>query len=245
MAVEIWFSIAFASLFSALGGFLLFVSEDRYSAISPYMLSLAAGTMFGGVFIHMVFRLANQFSYGRVTGFLVVIGVIGSLLLERAVHWHCHHNTSHSEPLPYVLATGDAVHNLLDGVLIATSFLASFSTGIAALVAVIAHKIPKEFGDFGVMVEFGFSDRKALATNIGVSLFMFLGAGIVLMLSGISSETVPLLLPLVAGNFIFIAGSDLMPLFKEEPRWKSHLAVFSAGLLLMYAIPFLRSSLGV
>lgn len=242
MSMEIWASLLFTSLFSALGGFLLFVSDERYKAVSPFLLSLAAGTMFGGVFIHLIFRMANKFSYGRITGVLIIAGVLGSLVLERGIHWHCHHNTRHDEPLPFVLAAGDAVHNLLDGVLIAAGFLASVSVGLAAVIAVVAHKIPKEFGDFGVMVEFGFSKRLALATNLAVSLFMFIGAGLVVGLSGLSSSTVPLLLPLVAGNFLFIAGSDLMPVFKDGPRWQMHVLVFSAGVALMYSIPFLKAA---
>ncbi len=243
MLTRIAGSLVFVSLFSAGGALLLFLSNDRYQAVAPYLVSLSAGTIFGGVFIHLVYRLAQQAQYTRLTGLLVVAGIVGSLLLERAVHWHCHHEAVHHEPLPYVLATGDALHNVLDGVLIATSFLASPAAGIAAVIAVVAHKIPKELGDFGVMVEYGFSQRKALATNIAVSLFMFAGAGIVLGLEAVSGSTVTLLLPLVIGNFVYIAGSDLLPAFKDDAGWAVHLAVFTLGVAAMYAIPFLTAPL--
>lgn len=238
-------SLVFVSLFSAIGALLLFLSEDRYQTIVPYLVSLSVGTIFGGVFIHLLFRMANKFSYGRETGLLIIAGIVGSFILERVVHWHCHHTEKHAEPLPYVLATGDAVHNLLDGVLIATSFLLSSSAGIAAVIAVVSHKIPKELGDFGVMVEYGFSETKALATNIGVSMFMFVGAGIVFSLSNLSSAAVPVLIPLVIGNFLYIAGTDLLPTFKEWDRWDIHLIVLSAGVALMYAIPFIKAALPI
>jgi len=245
MLTRIAGSLVFVSLFSAAGALLLFLSDDRYRAVAPYLVSLSAGTIFGGVFIHLIFRLSNAFAYTRLTGLLVIVGVLGSLVLERLVHWHCHHAETHQEPLPYVLATGDAFHNLIDGVLIATSFLASTTAGFGIVIAVIAHKIPKEFGDFGVMVEYGFSKPKAVMTNIVVSLFMFVGAGGVILLSGVSAATVPFLLPVVIGNFLYVAGSDLLPAFKDDDQWLFHLLVFAAGVAVMYGIPYLRSVLGM
>lgn len=235
-------SLVLTSLFSAIGALFLFLSGDKFEKLNPYLISLSAGTIFGGVFIHLVFRLANKYSYGRITGLLIIAGMIGSFILERTVHWHCHHRGTHQEPLPYVLAAGDGVHNILDGILIATSFLASTSAGIAATVAIIAHKVPKEVGDFGVMVDYGFSRMKALFVNIAISAFMFLGAAIVLGISQISASAVPILLPLVIGNFVFIAGSDLLPDVKDRENWVKHLTVFSIGVAFMYAIPYLKAA---
>ena len=234
-------ALIITSLFSAIGAFFLFVTEKDFEKITPFLISLAAGTIFGGVFIHLVFRMANKLGYSRFTGLLIIAGMLGSFFLERVVHWHCHHTGKHEEPLPYVLAAGDAVHNLLDGILIATSFLASGSAGIAATIAVVAHKIPKELGDFGVMVDGGFSRLKALGFNIGISAFMFAGAAVVLGLSEVSGATVSILLPLVIGNFVFIAGSDLLPEFKTEDRWLMHILMFSVGVGIMYTIPYLKS----
>lgn len=233
-------SLLLTSIFSAIGASFLYASRENFEKVMPYLISLSAGAIFGGVFIHLVFRLANKFSYGRVTGILILAGMGGSLTLERVIHWHCHHREVHEDALPYVLAVGDSIHNVLDGILITTSFLASSSAGLAATVAVIAHKIPKELGDFGVMVDGGFSRIKALGVNIGISIFMFLGAGLVIGLSNISKETVPILLPLVIGNFVYIAGSDLLPEFKNSDDWIKHLTVFGIGVAIMYLIPFIK-----
>lgn len=234
-------SLIATSLFSAIGAFFLFVTRRDFDRITPFLISLAAGTIFGGVFIHLVFRLANKLGYGRITGLMIIAGMMGSFVLERTVHWHCHHTGRHEEPTPYVLAVGDSIHNVLDGILIATSFLASGSAGIAATVAVIAHKIPKELGDFGVMVDGGFTRKKALLFNIGISVFMFLGAFAVLGLSQISQNAVGILLPLVVGNFVYIAGADLLPEFKTEANWHIHMIMFSIGVGIMYAIPYIKS----
>ncbi|MBY6293998.1 hypothetical protein GLU60_01260 [Nanohaloarchaea archaeon H01] len=239
MIEEIGLSLVLTSIFSATGALLLFMSRERFEHLTQFLISFSAGTIFGGVFIHLVFRLASN--YTRLSGLLVVIGLVLSFMLERVVHWHCHHRGTHEEPVPYVLAAGDGIHNILDGILIATSFLVSISSGIAATVAVIAHKIPKELGDFGVMVDYGFSRMKALAVNVGISVFMFLGAGLVLGVSSISSGILTILLPLVIGNFVYIAGSDLLPDFKHSENWFRHLAVFSLGVGLMYLVPYFKT----
>lgn len=233
-------ALILTSVLSAIGALFLFIGKEKVDNLVEYLISLSAGTIFGGVFIHLIYRLANPIGYTRETGLLVMAGIAFSLVLERTVHWHCHNQDLHEEPFSYVLLAGDGVHNTLDGILIATSFLASSSAGIASTVAVAAHKIPKEVGDFGVLLEAGFARKKAVAANILISLFMFLGAGIVLALST-TGNIVALLLPLVIGNFIYIAGSDLLPRFKEsDTHIAPHLVMFGIGTAIMYAIPLIK-----
>ncbi|MFB6265943.1 MAG: ZIP family metal transporter [Candidatus Nanohaloarchaea archaeon] len=233
-------AIVATSLLSGLGALFFFVNRDRLEGWLPYLVSLSAGTIFGGVFIHLVFRLSEN--YTRFTGLLILSGILGSFLLEKLVHWHCHHGDHEFEPFSMVLIAGDSVHNLLDGLLIASSFLASTSAGIAATVAVAMHKIPKEVGDFGILVHAGFSRAKALGFNFLVNAFMLLGAAMVLGFSAVVGNSVALLLPLVIGNFVYIAGSDLMPEVKDvEDNWWKHVAVFSIGVAMIYGIPFARN----
>lgn len=242
--IDISIALGLTSILSAIGAFFLFLSKDKVDNLVEYLISLSAGTIFGGVFIHLIYRLANPIGYTRETGLLVMGGIAFSLVLERTVHWHCHNQDHHREPFSYVLLAGDGVHNILDGILIATSFLASTSAGIASTVAVAAHKIPKEVGDFGVLLEAGFSREEAVGANILISLFMFIGAAIVLSLSTVTENIVVFLLPLVVGNFIYIAGSDLLPRFKEsEEHILPHLVMFSIGTGIMYAIPFIKNAL--
>lgn len=241
MIQETLVALGLTSVLSAIGAFFLFISREKVDNLVEYLISLSAGTIFGGVFIHLAFRLANPLGYTRETGLLVCGGILFSLVLERLVHWHCHSQDIHEEPFSYVLLAGDGVHNVLDGILIATSFLASTSAGIASTVAVAAHKVPKEVGDFGVLLEAGFSRKKAIGANILISVFMFLGAGIVFLLSNLSGNIVKVLLPLVIGNFIYIAGSDLLPRFKEsDAHILPHMIMFSIGVGFMYLIPFLK-----
>jgi zinc and cadmium transporter len=240
--LQILVALFLTSVLSALGAFFLFLSKDRVENLVEFLVSLSAGTIFGGVFIHLIYRLAHQGGYTREIGVLVVAGILFSLVLERLVHWHCHNQGYHEEPFSYVLLVGDGVHNVLDGLLICTSFLAGTSAGIAATIAVAAHKVPKEVGDFGVLVDAGFSVRKAIVANLLISLFMFAGAGLVIVLSTFVGNIVGLLLPLVVGNFIYIAGTDLLPRFKESgSHILIHLVMFSVGAVLMYLVPFLKA----
>ena len=237
------YSLIAASILSGFGALFLALDNDKTEALTPYLISLSAGTIFGGVFIHLVFKLANNVGYTRLTGLLVLIGLAGSLVLERVIHWHCHNQDHHIEAFSYVLVAGDAVHNILDGVLIASSFLVGTSAGFASTIAVMAHKIPKEAGDLGVLVESGFSQKKAVLFNIGISGFMFVGAGAVLVVSTAASGINAFLLPLVIGNFVYIAGSDLLPRFKEEEDIILHIAMFTLGTAIMYSIPFIKTLL--
>ena len=235
-------SILATSILSGLGALFLGLSKEHTERLIPYLISLSAGTMFGGVFIHLVFKLANKIGYTRETGLFVVAGLAGSLLLERVIHWHCHNQDHHVDAVSYVLLTGDAVHNILDGILIASSYLAGVPAGIAATVAVMAHKIPKEAGDFGILVDSGISRVRAVLFNILVSLFMFLGAGLVLILTSGISGLDAVLIPLVIGNFVYIAGSDLLPRLKER-ELGLHILFFIAGVGVMYAIPYIKAAI--
>ena len=240
--VTILTALLATSVLSGLGALFLGLSEERTKDLTPYLISLSAGTIFGGVFIHLVFKLANKFGYTRQTGLLVLLGMFFSLLLERVVHWHCHNEEDHNhvEAFSYVLLAGDAVHNILDGILIASSFLAGTPAGLAATVGVMLHKVPKEAGDFGILVHSGFSRIKAVLFNIGISLFMFVGAGIVLALTTLTESINIYLLPLVIGNFVYIAGSDLLPRFKTDNDLLLHSIMFSTGVAVMYAVPYVK-----
>jgi zinc and cadmium transporter len=240
MIIQVGAALVLTSLLSALGALFLGLSDERIDSLTPYLISLSAGTIFGAVFIHLVFRLAETSGYTRESGLIVLIGMFLSLLLERVVHWHCHNQDHHVEAFSYVLLAGDAVHNILDGILIASSFLAGLPAGIAATVGVMMHKVPKEAGDFGVLVHSGFSKIKAVMFNIAVSLFMFIGAGLVIGLASLAENINLVLLPLVIGNFVYIAGSDLLPRFKEEKGLLLHSVMFSLGVAIMYLVPYLK-----
>jgi len=172
----------------------------------------------------------------------VLVGILVSFVIERFIHWHHCHGVDHGDhvhPVGYLVLIGDAVHNILDGILIATSYMVSIPLGIATTIAVILHEVPQEIGDFAVLLHSGFSKLKALLFNFVSALTAFLGAFLAIVLSGSVHNIEEFLIPIAAGHFLYIAGSDLIPeLHKETSKIKSALQLLFmiGGVVLMFGI---------
>ncbi len=229
------------SLASFAGLAFLSFKESVLKVLLPYLVSFAVGALFANVFLHLLPEMIET-SPDIHTGFLLVlIGIIASFLLERVIHWHHCHNLgcAHKQSIGTMMLIGDGFHNITDGILIASSFLVSTEAGIATTIAIVLHEIPQEIGDFAVMLHSGWSRKKALLANFASALTAFIGGALVLFASRSISGVETVLLPLVAGNFIYIAGSDLVPaLHKERHIGKSMLqaATMILGIMLMYNV---------
>jgi zinc and cadmium transporter len=231
-------SVALVSALALAGVVFLALGRDRVTHLLPGLVAFAAGTLFGDAFIHILPEVVANDGFGPGTGLTVLGGIVFAFLVERLV-WHHHHVVEDDEHagLRSMIIFGDAVHNFIDGAILAASFLVSIPLGVATTLAVALHEVPQELGDFGVLVYGGFSRRRALAFNLLTALTAFAGAGLVLAL-GSGVGLVPVLLPIVAGNFIYIAGSDLLPEMREETGRQAavQLVLFGAGIALMYAL---------
>jgi zinc and cadmium transporter len=175
------------------------------------------------------------------------LGIIASFIAEKFLQWrHCHIPTSKEHPhsFAYMNLFGDAVHNFIDGLIIGGSYLASVPLGIATTLAVVFHEIPQEIGDFGVLIYGGFSKSKAIFFNFATALTAIFGTIVALSLGFLMQGSAAFLVPFAAGNFIYIAGSDLIPeLHKEEPKpLKSalQLTAFVLGVLILLSLTFLE-----
>lgn len=204
------------------------------------LVGFSAGALMGGAFLHLLPESVEVIG-AESFGFVFLLSFSLFFILERAVHWHhCHENKPCKvHAFAYLNLFGDAMHNFMDGLIIAASFIASIPLGIATTIAVIAHELPQELGDFGVLIYAGFSKRKALAYNFLVSLTALAGALIGYYASGAIAGLESYLLPFAAGSFVYIASSDLIPeLHKQEDLSKAmqSFALFLAGLAFMYAI---------
>jgi len=173
----------------------------------------------------------------EVTFSWVILGIILFFLLERYFHWrHCHEGVCSVHAFTYLNLIGDGLHNFLDGMVIATSFVVSLKLGIVTTLAVILHEIPQELGDFGVLIYGGFSRQKALFYNFISALAAILGAIMGYFISDTAIGFSNSILPLTAGGFIYIASSDLIPqLHKESNLRRSTLAfiAFLCGIVFM------------
>jgi len=202
------------------------------------MVALAAGTLLGGAFFHMIPEGTSHLP-PLVAAVWTVAGFTTFLVLEQFLNWHHSHrgDPRAREPMTYLILIGDAAHNFLGGLGVASAWLLSPPAGIMAWIAAAAHEIPQELGDFGVLVHGGWPRRRALLWNLLSALTFPLG-GVVAWLLSRDLQVAGFVL-FAAGNFIYIAASDLIPEIKEEksPRGAAlHLGCFLGGVLLMYGL---------
>ncbi|MFZ5982083.1 MAG: ZIP family metal transporter [Patescibacteria group bacterium] len=236
-------SVFLVSLLSLAGASFLLFQKERVAKMMIYLVSLSAGTLLGDAFIHLIPESFEIFENSLQVSLLILSGILLFFLLEKIIHWrHCHEVASdnHPHPFSYMILLGDTLHNFIDGMIIAGSFLVSVPLGIATTIAVIFHEIPQEIGDFGSLIYGGFSRLRALALNLLSAFSAVLGAILVLVFGQMESLG-NALIPFAAGGFIYIASTDLIPELKKHVDAKrSFLQVgfFIAGIGIMLLLTF-------
>lgn len=239
-------SVLAVSAISLSGVALLSLGESTIRRWMHTFLSFSTGALLGDVFLHMVPEMAEGGGFGLRTSLLMLGGILLSFSLEKFIHWrHCHDDVCdvHHHPVGWMNLIGDCVHNFMDGILIAGSFLISVPLGITTTIAVLLHEIPQEISDFIVLLHSGFSRGKALAFNLLFALSAVVGALLILFTSRQLPELSLYLLPITAGTFVYIAGSDLIPELHKESGTRQALGQFmglSAGIALMAVLLFLE-----
>jgi len=217
-------SVIAISAISLMGVLVLWLKDKQLEKILLYLVSFSVGGLFGDAFIHLIPQAIEEGGFGTSVSLLILIGILSSFVIEKFLQWrHCHIPTSSEHPhsFAYMNLFGDAVHNLIDGLIVGGSYLVSISIGISTTLAVVFHEIPQELGDFGVLIHGGFNKRKAVWFNFLTALTAVIGAVIAFVVGTTLGGFIPLLIPFAAGNFIYIAGSDLIPeLRKDEPDLK-------------------------
>jgi zinc and cadmium transporter len=233
------------SLLSFVGVLFLSFSIKRLKKIVMFLVSLSAGALLGDAFLHLLPEAVEGMENSMVIWFGVLAGIIIFFSLEKIIHWrHCHEPTCESHPhtLGVMNLVGDGLHNLIDGMIIAGSFLVDIRLGVITTIAVISHEIPQEIGDFGVLIHAGYKAKKALLFNFFSGLFSVLGALIVILIGVYSENFINFIIPITAGGFIYIASSDLIPELKKDTSLnktlKQLLGIFM-GLALMLLLKFL------
>lgn len=230
------------SLVSLIGIFTLSIKDKILKKILILLVALSAGAMMGGAFIHLIPE-AIEGSSADAVGILVLAGFMLFFIVERLLHWrHCHDGKCEVHMFTYMNLIGDGVHNFIDGIIIVVSFLVSIPFGIVTTLAVLFHEIPQELGDFGVLVHGGFSKAKALTFNFLTALTAVLGAVFGYFLSSYVGNIIPIMLPIAAGGFIYIAASDLVPELHKEPKISKAMfsfVFFLIGIGLMWLVKFL------
>lgn len=231
------------TMISLVGVVTLLLKESVLRRITVPLVALSAGALLGGAMLHLIPESLEAIGDTHEVMLWTILGFVIFLILEQFIHWHhCHKMVSeHKHPVTYLILISDAVHNFIDGVVIGAAFLVSVPLGIATTLAVIAHEIPQELGDFGVLIHGGWKRSQAIIFNFLSGVTMMFGGVLVWFLS--EGIDVKYLLPFAAGNFIYIATADLVPEFKGCMSTKKNLfnfIFFIFGIFLMYSLLFLE-----
>jgi zinc and cadmium transporter len=220
-------------------GIFFFVANTDINKLTFYFVSLASGTMLGTAFLHLIPETLEQHANNALL--FIGIGIFVFFILEKLLIWrHCHshrHLTDHHRPTAArMVVVGDAIHNFIDGAIIASSFMADRHIGISVTAAIILHEIPQEIGDFGILIHGGYSKKKALIVNALTATTAILGS----VITYFFLEAMPLLqivlLPLAAGGILYIALADLIPQLHDQTDIKDtfgQIALLSVGFGLM------------
>ncbi len=212
------------------GAITLACSKRTLNRLLNALVGFSAGTLLAGAFFHLIAESLEEMLAERAF-YLVFAGFILFFLIERFLHWHhCHEGKCNVHAFSYLLLFGDAIHNFIDGIIIAASFLVNAGIGIATTLAVISHELPQEFSDFAVLVYGGFERKKALFYNLVAQMTSIVG-GLVGFFFIASSSLAIYLLPFAAGGFIYIGASDLVPELHREANLKKSMFSFLFFLL--------------
>ncbi len=225
------------SLTAFVGVIILFLKDKILNKILLILVSFAAGALMGSAFFHLIPEAIKEFGFEEKSllkvFLLLLFGFCSFFVLENFIKWHHHHVREHPEikPFSYLLLISDGVHNFIDGLIIAGSFIVSIPLGITTALAVAFHEIPQEIGDFGILVYSKFKKTKALFLNFLSALTIVLGGIFGFLLSEKIGGSVIFLLPFAAGSFIYISCSDLIPEIKEKVSQQKVLILFLVFLL--------------
>ncbi|MBI3963728.1 MAG: ZIP family metal transporter [Candidatus Kerfeldbacteria bacterium] len=249
------------SLIGLSGGLFLLWKSEATKRWAPFLLSFAAGSILGAAFLDLLPEAIEHAAISTGT-FGALVGIITFFTIEKLLVWH-HHAHRHTgdgpvqsslspsgpvQPGSPVAASrstrplvifGDALHNFLDGVIIAVTFLVDLRLGFITSLAVIAHEIPQEIGDFGILLSSGMRRRRIIGWNVVGALAATVGAGIGIAAHDAFETLEAPLLAFAAGNFIYIALADLVPTIQHERRLGqslTHLILLVAGIVVIWQV---------
>jgi zinc and cadmium transporter len=237
--------IIFSTLGSigAIGGaaLLLLFPDSTRKRLLPCLLSYATGTLLGAAFLGMIPKAMAKAQPLNIS-ITILAGIVLFFLLEKILLWrHCHNEGCevHSSTGAIILI-GDAFHNFVDGLVITAAFLTSIPMGIVTSLAVIAHEIPQEVGDFAILLHSGYSKLRALVLNFLSSLTTLLGAMVAYYFLAETSKFVPYILAMSAASFIYIAVADLVPSLHKSTGLKATVLQITLILSGIFTIAFFQ-----
>jgi zinc and cadmium transporter len=237
--------VAFVSLF------VFYIEDSTLRRWMPRMIAVAVGVLLGDAFLHLLPDALDSGASSSMVFMATLAGILCFYFIEHVLHWQHDHQLESTPaqaggPASYARMNllGDAIHNFVDGILIAGSFLMDPVLGVATTLAIVVHEIPQEISDIAVLVHGGYSKRRAVFLNVLCATACVLGAIATLLLSQLMELSLGALLAFTAGGFIYMATTDLMPLLRQASARLSlpiQATATMVGLFSMQAILWLEA----
>ncbi len=217
----------------------------------PVLISFATGALLGAVFLEILPHAIEQQGDPAQVGLIMLGGVLVFFALEKAVLWrHAHHHgedhphshSAHEDASAVLIIIGDTVHNLIDGVIIAAAFMSDVQVGLLTALAIIAHEIPQEVGDFVVLLHSGYSKTAALLANLVSSLATVVGGVAAYYALNQAQSWIAPLLGVAAASLLYVAVADLIPGLHKRLRMADavqQIVLLLAGVGTIWAIGFM------
>lgn len=236
--------VLIGSVISLVGGLILLWHAAFARRITNVLFAFAAGTFIGISFLDLLPEAVEMVSEPHTVFLAAVMGFGGFFAFERLFMKYtgrgaAHAHAEHSESLPWMAVVGDSMHNFLDGVVITLAFIANPAFGLTAALAIAAHEIPQEIGEFAILLDQGWSKAKIIAANIISALAAFLGMGIAFLAIPFFEISLPIFLGGVAGIFLYIGASQLIPEIHHRAGHKQAyrvLAAFALGMIVIWYV---------
>lgn len=223
-------------LLALVGAISFLISKKDLKKVLLFLVAFSIGALLGGAIFHLIPESIEKLSV-PATGVLTIMGFLLFLGIESLLHWHHCHKEKEPEHQPFtsLILFGDGIHNFIDGIIIASSFLISVPFGIITSLLIMAHELPQEISDFGVLVYGGLKRKKALFYNFLAQLTAILGGLIGYFFLEMNKYYI-FLLPIAAGGFLYISITDLVPeVFREKSDKKrtKYIIAIILGLLVL------------
>ncbi|MDR1648547.1 MAG: ZIP family metal transporter [Zoogloeaceae bacterium] len=217
------------------------------------LISYAVGALLGAAFLDVIPEAFEESGTPDRVALVILLGILAFFVLEKFALWrHCHHNhcEAHDVQPPahdhgrsgLLILVGDTFHNFVDGILIAAAFMQDTQLGLVMALAIIAHEIPQELGDYAVLLHSGYTRKKALVFNLLSSLATLVGATLAYFALSALDAWIPYVLAIAAASMIYVAVADLIPGLHKRTELKATLEqtlLIAAGIVSIFLVQHL------
>ena len=239
----ILFYVVLSSFLGMSGGLILLANSRLANKLTKYFVGFAAGALLATSFLDLLPE-ALELAKNEFVLSYTLVGILSFFFIEESLIWHHHHTHEKEEVHSYtpLIIIGDTIHNLIDGIIIATTFAISPALGIPTFLSIVFHEVPQEIGDFGLLLHSKMRRRKIIFFNFLSASASVLGAVITYFFLLQLESFGPSLIAFAAGTFIYIALSDLIPETRKEKDIRKSLkqvVLLIFGILVMFAVGFI------